>query len=200
MLVIGLTGGIGSGKTTAADIFSRLGAGVIDTDEIAHELTQPGGESISAIHQVFGESYITAEGALNRKEMRNLVFNDMNARRKLEAILHPLIRDEVARRVELSQAPYLIVVVPLLLETGHYQGIVQRILAVDCSEREQISRAAARSGMDEQAVRAIMAAQISRDERLRQADDVIVNNACLPSLERQVQALHGKYMRLAQGD
>jgi len=200
MLIIGLTGGIGSGKTSAANIFSVLGAGVIDTDEIAHELTQPGGESISVIQQVFGEKYITAEGALNRKEMRNLVFNDTGARRKLEAILHPLIRDEVSRRVELAQAPYLIVVVPLLLETGHYREIVQRVLVVDCSEGVQISRAAARSGMHEQAVRAIMAAQVSRDERLRQADDVIVNDAGLPSLERQVRALHRKYMRLAQRD
>jgi dephospho-CoA kinase len=149
---------------------------------------------------VFGEKYITAESALNRKEMRNLVFNDTGARRKLEAILHPLIRDEVSRRVELAQAPYLIVVVPLLLETGHYREIVQRVLVVDCSESVQISRAAARSGMHEQAVRAIMAAQVSRDERLRQADDVIVNDADLPNLERQVRALHKKYMTLAQGD
>lgn len=196
MLVIGLTGGIGSGKTSAADIFSTLGAGVIDTDEIAHELTQPGGESISAIQQVFGEKYITAEGALNRKEMRNLVFYDMNARRELEAILHPLIRNEVSRKIAFSQAPYLIVVVPLLLETGHYQGIVQRILVIDCSERDQISRAAARSSVDEQTIRAIMAAQVSRDERLKQADDVIINDADLPSLEQQVRALHKKYLTL----
>jgi len=200
MLVIGLTGGIGSGKTSAANIFSTLGAGVIDTDEIAHELTQPGGESISAIQQVFGEKYITAEGALNREEVRNLVFNDTDARRKLEAILHPLIRNEVSRRIAFSQAPYLIVVVPLLLETGHYQEIVQRVLVVDCSEGMQISRAAARSGMDEQTIRAVMAVQVSRDERLRQADDVIVNDADLPGLERQVWALHRKYMTLAQGD
>jgi dephospho-CoA kinase len=200
MLVIGLTGGIGSGKTSAANIFSTLGAGVIDTDGIAHELTQSGGESISAIRQTFGEKYLTAEGALNRKEMRNLVFNDIDARRKLEAILHPLIRNEVLRRVALSQAPYLIVVVPLLLETGHYEGLVQRILAVDCSEREQIRRATARSGVDEQTVRAIMAAQVSRDERLGQADDVIVNDSDLLNLEQQVRALHEKYLALVQGD
>lgn len=199
MLVIGLTGGIGSGKTTAADIFSTLGAGVIDTDAIAHELTQRGGGSLTAIRQAFGEKYITADGALNRKEMRNLVFNDTDARRKLEAILHPLIRDEVARRAALSLAPYLIIVIPLLLETSHYQGIVQRILVVDCSEREQIRRATARSRVDEQTVRAIMAAQVSRDERLRQADDVIVNDADLPSLERQVRTLHEKYVALARG-
>ena len=199
MLVIGLTGGIGSGKTTAADIFSTLGAGVIDTDAIAHELTQRGGGSLTAVRQAFGEKYITAEGALNRREMRNLVFNDTHARRKLEAILHPLILNEVSRRIALSQAPYLIVVVPLLLETGHYQGIVERILVVDCSEREQISRATARSGVDEQTIQAIMAAQVSRDERLRQTDDVIVNDADLPNLERQIRALHKKYLALAQG-
>ncbi|SEA52474.1 dephospho-CoA kinase [Nitrosospira multiformis] len=199
MLVIGLTGGIGSGKTSAANIFSALGAGVVDTDEIAHELTQSGGRSLPAIRRAFGEKYITPEGALNRKEMRNLVFNDTDARRKLEAILHPLIRDEVSRRVGLAQAPYLIIVVPLLLETGHYRGIVQRVLVVDCSEGAQISRATARSGMNEQAVRAIMVVQVSRDERLGQADDVIVNDADLTNLERQVRALHKKYMTLAQG-
>ena len=199
MLIIGLTGGIGSGKTSAANIFSTLGAGVIDTDAIAHELTQSEGGSLTAIRQAFGEKYITAKGALNRREMRNLVFNDTDARRKLEAILHPLIRNEVSRRIALSEAPYLIVVVPLLLETGHYQGMVERILVVDCSEREQISRATARSGVDEQTIQAIMAAQVSRNKRLKQADDVIVNDADLPNLERQVRALHEKYLALAGG-
>lgn len=199
MLIIGLTGGIGSGKSSAARIFSTFGVEVIDTDMIAHELTQQEGEVIAAIRQTFGERFITPDGALKRKEMRNLVFSDSNSRRKLEAILHPLIRNEVARRVALCSAPYLIVVVPLLLETGHYQGMVHRILVVDCSEREQVNRATGRSGVDELTVRAIMAAQVSRDERLRQADDVIVNEADMPNLERQVEALHRKYLVLAQG-
>jgi dephospho-CoA kinase len=199
MLIVGLTGGIGSGKTTAANFFSALGACVIDTDMIAHELTQPGGRAIATIRQTFGEKFITPDGALNRKEMRGLVFSDGDSRHKLEAILHPLIREEVVQRMALSSAPYIIVVIPLLLETGGYHEIIQRILVVDCSERDQIARATARAGLDEQTVRAIMAAQLPRNERLRQADDVVVNDADLPNLEQQVEALHRKYLVLAQG-
>lgn len=197
MLVVGLTGGIGSGKTTAANYFSALGAGVIDTDKIAHELTQAGNKATNVIRQTFGEQFIAADGALNRKEMRSLVFSDSNSRHKLEAILHPMIRDEVVQRIRFSSAPYVIVVVPLLLETGGYHEIIQRVVVVDCSERAQIARATARAGLDVQTMRAIMAAQLPRNERLRQADDVIVNDADLPNLERQVEALHRKYLVLA---
>lgn len=196
-LVVGLTGGVGSGKTTAAMRFAVLGAGVVDTDAISHQLTAPGGGAIAAIRQNFSESFITEEGALNRKEMRRLVFHDSNARRKLEAILHPMIRTEAARRVDLLSTPYTIIVVPLLLETRSYLGTIQRVLVVDCSECAQIARAAARPGMDEKTVRAIMATQLSREERLAQADDVIVNDADLPHLEREVDAMHGKYLVLA---
>lgn len=196
-LVVGLTGGVGSGKTTAAMRFAVLGAGVVDTDAISHQLTAPGGGAIAAIRQNFSESFITEEGALNRKLMRRLVFHDSNARRKLEAILHPMIRTEAARRVGLLSTPYTIIVVPLLLETRSYLGIIQRVLVVDCSECAQIARAAARPGMDEKTVRAIMATQLSREERLAQADDVVVNDADLSHLEREVDAMHGKYLVLA---
>ena len=198
-LVVGLTGGIGSGKTTAAACFAALGAGVVDTDAISHQLTQPGGAAISTIRQNFSESFLTREGGLNRKEMRELVFRDRDSRRKLEAILHPLIRTEVARRVELLSTPYTIIVVPLLLETGSYHRMIQRVLVVDCSECAQVARATARPGMDEKAVRAIMAAQLSREERLAQADEIISNDADLPHLERQVEAMHRKYLALANG-
>ncbi|PTR10108.1 dephospho-CoA kinase [Nitrosospira sp. Nsp5] len=196
-LIIGLTGGIGSGKTTAAKFFALLGADVVDTDAIAHELTQPQGAAIPAIRKIFTGKFITAEGALDRKEMRTLVFSDDGWRRELEAILHPLIRIEVARRAALFSAPYGIVVVPLLLETGGYREMIQRILVVDCNEHEQIARAMARTGMDEQTVHAIMASQLSRQERLRRADDVIANDADVLHLRQQVDALHKKYLALA---
>lgn len=196
-LIIGLTGGIGSGKTTAAKFFASLGADVVDTDAIAHELTQPQGAAIPAIRKIFTGKFITAEGALDRKEMRTLVFSDDGWRRELEAILHPLIRIEVARRAALFSAPYGIVVVPLLLETGGYREMIQRILVVDCNEHDQIARAMARTGMDEQTVHAIMASQLSRQERLRRADDVIANDADVLHLRQQVDALHKKYLALA---
>lgn len=196
-LIIGLTGGIGSGKTTAAKFFARLDVDLVDTDAIAHELTQPQGAAIPAIRQAFTEKFITAEGALNRKEMRNLIFSDNNARQELEAILHPLIRIEVARRTAIFAAPYGLIVVPLLLEAGGYRKTIQRILVVDCDKQAQITRTVARTGLDEQAVHAIMAAQVSREERLRQADDVIANDADVSHLQRQVEALHRKYLVLA---
>ncbi|SEO82439.1 dephospho-CoA kinase [Nitrosovibrio sp. Nv6] len=199
-LIIGLTGGIGSGKTSAANFFSVLGIDIVDTDVIAHELTQPKGAAIDAIRQTFTDRFITAEGALNREEMRRLVFSDSGSRRKLETILHPLIRDEASRRAALFSAPYGIVVVPLLLETGQYRELIHRILLVDCDECDQIARATARTGLDESTVRAIMATQLSREERLQQADDVITNDADLPHLARQVGVLHEKYLALASGN
>ena len=196
-LVIGLTGGIGSGKTSAARIFSALGVDVVDTDAIARELTQPGGATIADIRQAFTEKFISPDGALKREEMRSLVFSDSSARNTLEAILHPLIRVEVARRIADCGAPYGMIVVPLLLEIGAYHELIQRILVVDCSEHDQIVRAAARAGLDEPTVRAIMSAQLSRKERLQQANDIIINDADMAHLERQVNALHRKYLALA---
>src|SRR6185437_1859425 len=196
-LIIGLTGGIGSGKTTVATFFAELGVDVVDTDAIAHELTQPQGVAITAIRQVFGEKYITDEGALDRKEMLHLVFCDDNSRRKLEGILHPLIRTEVVRRIALFYGPYGMIVVPLLLETSGYSKIVRRVLVVDSTENAQLARTMARAGVDEQTVRSIMSAQLSRAERLQQADDVIVNDFDMSHLKRQVDALHNKYLALA---
>jgi dephospho-CoA kinase len=195
-LIIGLTGGIGSGKSIAASFFADLGADVVDTDVIARELTQSHGAAIPVIRQAFGEKYITDEDALNRKEMRQLVFSDDNSRRKLEAILHPLIRTEVSRRTALFCGPYGIIVVPLLLETGGYHEMIRRVLVIDSSEDAQLERTIARTGLDEQAVRAIMATQLSRMERLQQADDVIINDSDMPHLKRQVDALHNKYLAL----
>jgi dephospho-CoA kinase len=198
MLVIGLTGGIGSGKSTAADLFAALGAEVIDTDRIAHALTAPGQPAIAEIAAVFGPELITAEGALDRAAMRKRVFEDIAAKNRLEDILHPRIRQAVAEQLaQPTQAPYRILVVPLLFETDSYRTLIQRILVVDCPEPLQIQRAMSRSKLNESDVQAIIDAQISREARLHGADDVILNDSSLENLEKQVSEFHKKYLRLA---
>jgi dephospho-CoA kinase len=196
-LIVGLTGGIGSGKSSAAKLFEALGADVVDTDVIAHELTQPEGAAIEAIRQAFGEKYITDDAALNRESMRNLVFSREDSRRRLEAILHPLIRVEVARRIADFNGPYGIIVIPLLFETGSYSEMIHRVLVIDCSEDIQLARTAARKGMDERTARAIITAQLPRRERIIKADDVIVNDLDMDHLRLEVEALHKKYLVLA---
>jgi len=198
MFVIGLTGGVGSGKSTAADMFGELGAGIVDTDVISHELTAPGGAATAPLRDAFGADYITAAGALDRAKMRQLVFDDPAARKKLEGILHPVIRAEARARVEGSARPYVIVVVPLLLETGAYRDLIDRTLVVDCAEDEQVRRTARRSGLTEDAARAIMAAQLPRAERLARADDVVSNSGGVEALREQVGSLHARYLDLAR--
>jgi len=192
---VGLTGGIGSGKSTVAELFHDLGAEVIDTDVIARELTQAGGAAMAAIQAAFGREYLSG-GALDRARMRTRVFSDPEAKAKLEAILHPLIRDAVKQRLRLSTGPYSLVVVPLFVETGAYRDLVDRVLVVDCEEMLQIERAMRRSRLSLEEVQAVMATQVSRAERLRQADDVIVNNGSIGELLPQVRALHDKYREL----
>ena len=194
---VGLTGGIGSGKSVVAGLFAKRGVAVIDTDEIAHELTRPGGEAIEAIRAAFGASLIGADGALDRTAMRKLVFGDAAARKKLEAILHPLIRKESARRRASAQSPYAILVAPLLVESGVDRSRFARVLVVDCPEAQQIERAMRRSRVSETEVRAILAAQATREQRLAQADDVIDNSGTPEALERQVSNLNEKYLTLA---
>lgn len=194
---VGLTGGIGSGKSSAADCFALLGAAVVDTDAISHELTRPGGAAIGKLRAEFGDECLSADGALDRAAMRRRVFGDPDARRRLEAVLHPLIRETALTRVAAAQAPYVVVVVPLLLETGAYRAIIQRVLVVDCDEATQVRRTMARSGLSEQDVRAIMATQLPRAVRLARADDVIRNDGDLEALRRQAAALHAQYLALA---
>ena len=194
---VGLTGGIGSGKSMVAGLFAKRGVAVIDTDEIAHELTRPGGEAIEAIRAAFGASLIGADGALDRTAMRKLVFGDAAARKKLEAILHPLIRKESARHRASAQSPYAILVAPLLVESGVDRSRFARVLVVDCPEAQQIERAMRRSRVSETEVRAILAAQATREQRLAQADDVIDNSGTPEALERQVSNLNEKYLTLA---
>lgn len=193
-LVVGLTGGIGSGKSAAADEFGRLGATVVDTDVIAHELTQAGGPAIPEVERIFGKEAIGASGAMDRARMRDRVFADPAAKRALEALLHPMIRDESRRRIEVAQGPYVVHVVPLLVESGDYRERVDRVLVVDCPEHAQLARVRARSSLPEAQVRAIMANQATRADRLAAADDVIDNSGSLDALRKQVAALHRRYM------
>ena len=195
--IVGLTGGIGSGKSAAAQAFADLGTAVVDTDAIAHELTAPGGAAITPIRAAFGADYITAEGALARARMRALVFADAASKRALEAILHPLIRECSSARVLAARSPYVILMVPLLVESGDYRRRCQRILVVDCPEDLQVERVVARSGLAAEQVRAIMATQATRAARLAAADDVIDNSGDQAQLHREVEALHRRYLLLA---
>jgi dephospho-CoA kinase len=194
---VGLTGGIGSGKSAAATLFGKLGAAIVDTDEISHQLTAPGGAALPALKRQFGPTSISADGGLDRAHMRGLVFHDAAAREKLEAILHPLIRQRTRDGIVAARAPYVIVVVPLLFETGSYLDIVKRVVVVDCEEDTQVRRVVARSGIATDEVRRIMAAQLPRSERLKRADDVLDNNGSLDALKPQVARLHDRYLALA---
>jgi dephospho-CoA kinase len=196
---IGLTGGIGSGKSTVATLFEAHGIKVIDSDAISHQLTQPGGGAIEAIRAEFGDSYLSANGSLNRDRMRQLVFSDTTAKQRLEAILHPLIRLQMLAEGKASAelSPYLLLAIPLLFETENYLTLVQRTLVVDCPEVIQIDRTIQRSGLTEQQVRAIMSRQIDRSERLRLADDVIQNNTDREALRLQVAHFHRLYIELS---
>ncbi|MGB9149026.1 MAG: dephospho-CoA kinase [Burkholderiales bacterium] len=193
-LVIGLTGGIGSGKSAAADRFAQHGIAVVDTDDISRELTGANGAAMPAIKRQFGDAFLTPIGALNREAMRQRVFSDPLAKKQLEAVLHPLIRGESLKRIAAATSPYVILAVPLLFETGGYGEIVSSTLVVDCSEPLQIERTMQRSGMTEEQVRAVMAAQLTRKARLKNADDVIHNNGTLRELADEVDRLHKKYL------
>jgi dephospho-CoA kinase len=195
--LVGLTGGIGSGKSAAAKIFEALSATVIDTDAIAHALTAPGGAAVAAIRSVFGAGYLTPEGALDRSRMRELVFADAAKKHQLESILHPMIRAQTNELVQAARSPYVILMVPLLIESGDYRQRCRRILVVDCPEEMQVARVAARSGLAAAQVRAIMANQVSRAKRVAAADDVIDNSQDLPQLRAQVEALHARYLQFA---
>lgn len=196
-LVIGLTGGIGSGKSAAAEEFARLGATVVDTDAIAHELTGAGGAAIAAVRALFGEEFIDATGAMDRRKMRERVFADPDAKRRLEALLHPLIREESQRRIAAAPAPYVVHVVPLLIESTDYRRRVDRVLVVDCPEVLRLARVRARSGLGEDEVRRIFAAQATSAERRAAADDLIDNGGSLEQLHAQVRALHRRYLALS---
>ncbi|HEY7241904.1 MAG TPA: dephospho-CoA kinase [Burkholderiales bacterium] len=196
--VVGLTGGIGSGKSAAAAEFERLGAAVVDTDAIAHELTEAGGRAIPEIRRVFGPAAVDASGAMDRGSMRARVFADPATKKALEALLHPMIREESQRRIAAAHAPYVIHVVPLLVESPDYRRRVDRVLVIDAPEELQVERVRSRSGLPETEVRAIVAAQATRAQRLAAADDVLENRGTIEALREQVAALHRKYLEYSQ--
>ena len=198
--IVGLSGGIGSGKSTAADSFAALGAAVVDTDVIAHELTAVGGAALPAIVAAFDGGVLLADGGLDRAAMRRLVFSDPAAKERLEAILHPLIRrasEDRSRAAAESRAPYVLLVVPLLVEAGAFRPLVDRVLVVDCDESVQIARVMARSALSADEARAIMATQAARGLRLAAADDVLSNNGSRARLNAQIELLHARYLELA---
>lgn len=197
MTLVGLTGGIGSGKTTVAERFAALGASVIDTDEISRSLTAAGGGALAALREAFEPRYFRADGALDRDAMRTLAFEDPQARARLESILHPAIRAAADRAIAEARGAYALLVVPLLFETRGYVGRVTRTLAVDCAEDVQVKRTMARSSLAETAVRAIMQAQWPRWRRLQAADDVVWNGGDLRFLAPQCERLHGIYCTIA---
>ncbi|WP_114813151.1 dephospho-CoA kinase [Paraburkholderia kururiensis] len=200
MFSVGLTGGIGSGKSTVADLFAARGVPVVDTDFIAHRITAPGGLAMLPIVAEFGPSFAAPDGSLDRARMRSLVFSDDSARKRLEAITHPLIRAEADRERREAQGPYVIVVVPLLVESGDWKTRVDRVLVVDCPVETQVERVMKRNGFTREQVLAIVARQASREARLAAADDVVVNDgASIVALTARVEALHRRYLALASG-
>jgi dephospho-CoA kinase len=193
-LCVGLTGGIGCGKSTVSQLFADRGASIIDTDVIAHQLTLSNGNAIPAIRKAFGSDYISDDGALNRDKMRTLIFSDAIAKQHLESILHPLIFAQAKSELQsLTNRPYAIIAVPLLFTSPEFLQLVQRTLVVDCAEEQQESRVMTRSQMTESEVRKIIAQQTPRAERLQRADDVITNDSSIDHLTAQVDFLHKFY-------
>ncbi len=197
LFVIGLTGGIGSGKTTVANVFAALGVPVIDADVIARELAVPGQAAFREICEAFGETVVGPDGTLDRAALRKRVFENPQARATLEAILHPRIRQAMAKQFSQLQTPYGIACIPLLLETGQ-TDLVHRILVIDVPKKLQIRRVQARDGLSEPQIRAIIASQCRRDERLAAADDVLVNDQDPKTLNGKIEALHLSYLDRAR--
>lgn len=196
--VVGLTGGIGSGKTTVSDGLARAGATIVDSDVIAHRLTAAGGEAMPLLVEAFGASIRDASGALDRAAMRARAFADAAVRQRLEAILHPLIRAACERAIAAAGGPYAVCVIPLLIESGRWAERVHRVLVVDCLEDTQVERVMRRSGLADSEVRAIMRSQATRAQRLAAADDVLYNDGrAAHELAGDIALLHRHYLRLA---
>jgi len=195
-LVVGLTGGIGSGKTTVAEGFSALGVPIIDADQLARELVEPGQPALNEIIEVFGKASIAADGQLERAWIRQQIYSDAGLKLRLETILHPKIRQRIKTLISDIQDPYCIVVIPLLLETQQ-TDLVNRILVVDLPEKEQRQRVAARDGLSDNTIMAIIQSQADRSTRFAAADDVIVNDSDIDSLTGRIQKLHQHYMEIA---
>ena len=197
MFRVGLTGGIASGKSTVAGLFDEHGAGLVDTDAVARELVEPGSPALTEIRIEFGSDVIDPHGRLDRRRMRTLVFADAGRRRALERILHPAIRSRTLELAAASDAPYVIIAVPLLVETG-YAAHVDRVLVVDCPEFLQLERLMQRDRMKLDEARAMLSAQVARSERVAAADDLIDNGGSLESTRDQVRSLHSRYLELGR--
>jgi len=197
MLIIGLTGGIGSGKSTVAKLFSERGVTVIDTDQLARDVTQPGKPALQSIVDMFGSTILQTNGSLNRTALRKIIFTDENKRLWLENLLHPIILAEMKNQAEAAKSSYCIVVIPLLLETQANE-LINRILVIDTAEKEQIKRTQLRDNSTENEVKSIIATQVNRIKRLSAAHDIIENNGSLSDLIPQVDRLHGFYLALSQ--
>ena len=195
-LIVGLTGGIASGKSTVARLFRCLGVPVVDADEAAREAVAPGSAGLAAVRARFGDGVLAEDGSLDRAGMRRLVFADPEARRDLEAIVHPEVRRIMSARLAAEEAPYAISMVPLLLETGQERS-VDRVLVVDLAPEEQLARASERDGGSREVLEGVLRAQVDRETRLRRADDVIHNDGPPAALRAQVEALHRRYLGLA---
>ena len=191
--VVGLTGGIGSGKSAAAEIFRSLGIEVIDADALAREVVEPGQPALSDIASHFGDKILTAEGTLDRAALRNIIFSNSEQKSWLENLLHPLIAELLQRRLQATKSSYAILESPLLLETEQYK-LVERVLVIDASKETQVARAVSRDGSDEELIRSIIASQIDRAERILRADDLVSNEESLVQLRENIEALHSKYM------
>ena len=196
MLKIGLTGGVASGKSVVADVFQTLGAPLIDTDVLAREVVEPGAVGLAAIRDEFGQDVLTQDGRLDRRKLRSIIFANDDKRRRLESILHPLIRKRLLARLSSIDAPYVIIAVPLLIETN-FTELVDRVLVVDVPVEKQIERLMARDNISRDQAKAMIAAQAPRETRLAHADDIIDNSGSLDSTRAQVEALHRRYLQLA---
>lgn len=197
MLVVGVTGGIGSGKTAATDRFQALGITVVDADLASRVVVEPGRPALMAIQEHFGKEVIADDGTLNRRALRDIVFANPEERKWLERLTHPLIAQEIVSQIQASQSPYTILASPLLLESGQSR-MAQRVLVIDVPEDVQIARTATRDNTDANSVKAIIAAQMKRADRLAKADDVIVNDRSMEALHQAVDALHQQYLEMAK--
>lgn len=196
MLKVGLTGGIGSGKSTVCDYFRELGVAIIDTDELARDVVAPGSKGLTMLAATFGDAICRPDGSLDRSRLREIVFHDTQKRQLLENCLHPLIREQLNAALARLSVPYVVIAIPLLLEK-QWQDAVDRILVVDCSEAEQLRRAMRRDGSSEALIEKIMQTQVDRNTRVAAADDIIHNDGDLQTLRLQVEKIHQYYSRLA---